>query len=299
MAGRFSRSWDIFKTSARVLKQNKILLVFPFLATIAALFIIAGSAAGFVSLEMSGRESADGSVSNAEAVFMFAIYLSLYTVVIFFNSALVASVTRYMEGGEATIGHGLKVAGSRTGTIFGYAFIAATVGVLLWAIERRLGFVGQIVIRLLGAAWTVTTFLVVPILVHRDVGPLDAVKESGALLKKTWGENIIANSGIGLLFSLLYIPLVLFAIATGFSAMFGRPLFGIESASVLFALFLTAVLIFLLLSMIQTAITGIYGAALYRHSSGGGDDGATPEFSPEMLDGAFSVKRDGVLAYAS
>ena len=77
---------------------------------------------------------------------------------------------------------------------------------LLKALEERLGFIGQIVVNLIGLAWTVSTFLVVPVLVHQNVGPIDAVKESASMLKKTWGENIIANAGMGLVFMLLYIP---------------------------------------------------------------------------------------------
>jgi len=51
----------------------------------------------------------------------------------------------------------------------------------------------------------IATFLVVPVLVTRDVGPVDAVKESAVLLKETWGENIIGSVGLGFAFGLLVV----------------------------------------------------------------------------------------------
>ena len=85
----------------------------------------------------------------------------------------------------------MRIATSKMGTIAGYALIAATVGMILRAIQERVGFIGRIIVGLLGVGWTVATYLVVPVLVTRDVGPIDAVKESAGWLKKTWGENVI------------------------------------------------------------------------------------------------------------
>ena len=73
------------------------------------------------------------------------------------------------------------------GLLLGWvAFPAIFVGLLLQAIEKRVGQIGRIVVGLLGVSWTAASFLVVPVLVTRDVGPVDAVKESVLLLKKTW-----------------------------------------------------------------------------------------------------------------
>ena len=42
------------------------------------------------------------------------------------------------------------------------------------------------------------TFLVLPILVIEGIGPIAAVKRSGELFKRTWGENLMTNAGIGI-----------------------------------------------------------------------------------------------------
>ena len=65
--------------------------------------------------------------------------------------------------------------------------------ILRWLSER--GLLGRIVASLFGLAWNIVTYLVVPILVVEGIGPIEAVKRSGALLKKTWGEQIVGNFG--------------------------------------------------------------------------------------------------------
>ena len=80
---------------------------------------------------------------------------------------------------------GLAIASKRMGSILGYAAIAATVGMVLRFIAERAGFLGRIITGFIGLAWTLTTYLTVPILVTKDIGPVDAVKESVAIFKRT------------------------------------------------------------------------------------------------------------------
>jgi hypothetical protein len=134
-------------------------------------------------------------------VFLFLFYLVQYSIIFFFNCALVGAAMIRLDGGDPTVRDGLRIASSRIVQIIGYAAIAATVGLILRLIEERAGFIGRWIAGLIGLAFTVATFLTVPILVSRDVGPVEAVKESAALLKKTWGENIIGNGGMGFLSS--------------------------------------------------------------------------------------------------
>jgi hypothetical protein len=297
MAGKFSRSWQIFKSSAAVLGENKKLLVFPLFSSVATVIVLATFVSGFFLLPGSGGSAGGGEyaseVSSAELVMVFAMYLTLYFVAIFFNTALVASVARYLDGGDASVRYGLGAAWSRVGTIFGYAIIAATVGMLLKALEERLGFIGRIVVNLVGLAWTVSTFLVVPVLVHQNVGPIDAVKKSASMLKNTWGENIIANAGMGLVFMLLYIPIIALivlgiAVASGDVATSNV---GGANTMIGGSLLVMSVAALLLLGLTHAALQSIYGAALYRHASGdvGGSEGR--DFSSAVLDNAFGPKK--------
>jgi hypothetical protein len=187
-----------------------------------------------------------------------------------------------LDGGDPTVSDGLRIARSRFVQILGYAAIAATVGLILRIIEERAGFIGRWIAGLLGLAFTVATFLTVPILVSREVGPVEAVKESAALLKKTWGENIIGNGGMGFVFFLFY----LVVIGIGFVFVFGAAQTGNPALIVItLAMVVLAVVV---VALVQSALQGVYSAALYRYASQG-DAGAS--FSPALLGDAFKAKR--------
>ncbi len=173
------------------------------------------------------------------------------------------------------------MARSKIVPILGYAAIAATVGMVLRAIEERAGFIDRMVVGMIGVAWTAATFMVVPVLVARDVGPLEAVKESALLLKRTWGENLIGNGGIGLVFGLIMFAVMLVGVAlAGASAVNGQ-------VPVAITLGVLTALLVLGLTLVQSALAGIYSAALYRYAT----DGRAPAgFDGAALQQAFRLK---------
>src|SRR5699024_10583880 len=123
-------------------------------------------------------------------VFGFLFYFCQYSVVIFFDSALVAAAMIRLEGGHPTLAAGFNAAKARIPAILGYAAIAATVGVPLQSLKnRRKNVIVRLIGSGLGVGWPLATFVVVPVLVSRAVGPLDAIKESVSMLKRTWGES--------------------------------------------------------------------------------------------------------------
>lgn len=204
-----------------------------------------------------------------------------YHSIFFFNTALVGAAMIRLEGGDPTLADGLRIARSKIGVILGYAAIAATVGLILKALEERAGAIGRIVVGLVGVAWTLATFLVVPVLVARDVGPLDAVKESVDLLKRTWGENIAGNVGIGLAFGLLTFAVVLAVVAL----VVGAAVVG--GAQLAIVVGVLGALAIAFVAVLQAALSGIYSAALYRYAV----DGQAPAgFGTGQLENAFRPK---------
>src|SRR5207247_81709 len=93
---------------------------------------------------------------------------------------------------------GFRVAIQRLPQILAWSLLSAVVGLLLKVIENSHKRAGQIVSAILGTAWSVTTYFVVPVLCVERVGPFAAVKRSVQTLKDTWGEGIIGNGGMGL-----------------------------------------------------------------------------------------------------
>jgi hypothetical protein len=188
---------------------------------------------------------------------LFFFYLANYFVVVFFNVALVASASDRLAGGSATINYGLQVAWQWKGKIFQWAILAATVGILLNALEQRLGWLGRLVTRLIGVAWTLATFFVVPLLAAEDIGPAEALTRSAELFTETWGEQLIGGFSFGLIFVLLAVPGIALPFFLG--RAFGST--GVLAGAILMIIY------WLLLSIVSAAVQGIFNAALYRYAT--------------------------------
>jgi hypothetical protein len=281
MFDRFSRSWELIKASGAVLRQDKELLLFPLFSAIATLIVAATFIVPLIATGAFERSIAPGE-ETTYMVFLFLFYLVQYFIIFFFNSALVGAAMIRLDGGDPTVRDGLRIASSKIVPIIGYAAIAATVGLILRVIEERAGFIGRWIAGLIGLAFTVATFLTVPILVSRNIGPVDAVKESAALLKKTWGENIIGNGGMGFVFVLFY----LVAGGIGFVFIFGAAQTGNASFTVLVVAMV--VLAIIGLALVQAALQGVYSAALYRYAT---ESNVGESFSSALLGEAFRPKK--------
>lgn len=285
MAGKFARSWALMKASAAVLRSDKSLLVFPLLSGLCTLLVAASFlipvGVMVIGSEQAGR-AADHGMSAGAYLLMFGFYLVQYFVIIFFQTALTGVALMHLRGEPTSVAAGFALARSRLPTILGYALIAATVGMLLRMLQERLGLVGRLVVGFIGLAWTVATFLVVPVLASKEVGPVDAVKESVELLKRSWGENLIGNGGMGVVFGLLMVAAVLVA-----AVLIGGAL-ALHSAVAVLLAAVVAALGLILLGLIQASLQGIYSAALYRYAEAGE---ASVGFDLALLEQAFAPKK--------
>jgi len=280
MAGRIANSFALVKASANVLRLDKELMVFPLLSGVATILVTASFIAPiFMVGPEIFAEGADASYLAYTWGFLF--YLVQYTVIFFFNAALVGAALIRLDGGDPTVGDGLAIASKRMGSILGYAAIAATVGMLLRFIAERAGFLGRIATGLVGMAWTLTTYLTVPILVTKDIGPIDAIKESVAIFKRTWGEQVVGNFGMGFaVFAMgLSWTIVSVALVVGVVSLGSIPLVVLACA--------VMVLGYVFLALFASALNGIYTAALYRYAMTG-DVGL---FDSQIMGNAFRPKK--------
>src|SRR4051794_30985585 len=273
---RIGRSIDLAKASFGVLRSDKELLLFPFVSFIALVlvsivFVIPFIAAGGIS------DATEGKVNIASYIVLFLFYLVTYTVTFFFQTGLVGAALIRLDGGDPTLRDGFRIAVSRLPQIIGYALIAATVGMILRLIAQRTGFIGAIVIGIIGFAWNVATFLVVPVLAVENVGPIEAVKRSGSLLRRTWGEQLIGNFGIGLIFGVGMLAVLVLGGALVFVALQ-------VSIALAIGTVVALVLVLAVIGLISAAVSGIYVASLYRYATKG-DAGTL--FSADALSGAF------------
>lgn len=257
--GRWARSKALAGASWAVVKDDKELLVLPLLSGVASVAI---AATFLVPAFLSSRVTDVGGETGLEPsivtyVVLFAMYVVLAYVTIFFKTALLCGADERMRGGNPTIGSALSGAGRCAGRILPWALVSATVSVILRSLEERAGLIGRLVIGAVGMAWAVVTFLVLPILVFEGVGVGEAVKRSAAMLKQTWGENLIVNAGIGLLSFLLALPAILVMVA---GAATGTAL-GFGVTAVIGVLWLIAVACW------ASAMSAVFQLALYRYAT--------------------------------
>lgn len=277
--GRWGRSKELAKASWAVLREDKELLVLPLVSGVAAIAI--GATFLLPILATSKVTDAAGETqlqpSVVSYVLMFAMYIALAYVTIFFKTALLFGADERMKGGNPTLGSSLAGAASKAGKILPWAIVTATVSVILRSLENRAGLLGRIVIGIVGMAWAVVTFLVLPILVFEGVGVGEAVKRSAAMLKQTWGENLIVNAGIGLISMLLILPafvLVGLGFATGTAVGAGTTL-------------VIAVVWVIAVSCWSSAMSAVFQLALYRYAT---QAPIPPQFAGVDLSGAFRNK---------
>lgn len=282
----FSNSWQLSKASWAVLRANKQLMWFPVLSAISMIIVAilfltpVAILTGILSM-LSGQSDGTGS-DIIGYILLFVMYLVSYSIGIFFNTALVGSALEYMDGGTPTVSSGIALARSKIGLIVGYALISATVGVILNMIRDRGGIVASIASSLIGMAWNLATFLVVPILAVNDISPVDAVKQSASLFKRTWGEQVTGNFSIGAI-----VGLGIFAIILVGSLLIGL-LAATESGLLIMVGILAVVGAVLVLATISSAMDGIYRAALYRYA----ETGELPsDFDIQMIQNAFKPKK--------
>ncbi|MGH8766338.1 MAG: DUF6159 family protein [Burkholderiales bacterium] len=203
--GKIRNGLALAAQSWRVLMLDKSLLLFPLASGIACFLVLASFVGGAFAIGLAHGKGSDA----LHWALLLAYYFANYFVIVFFNSALVACAMIRFRGGDPTLADGLRAASARFPQIAAWALLAATVGVVLRFIEERVGFIGKIVIALLGAAWTIANYFVVPVLVVEKLGPLDAAKRSVDIIKKTWGESIVSNAGVGLATFLAVLLLVI------------------------------------------------------------------------------------------
>jgi hypothetical protein len=282
MLNRLSNSWELFKESLKVLAADKELVVFPIISSIGLVIVTLTFAAPlFLSRTFDGLIFA-GRFEAVGFVVLFLFYVVQYTVIFFANTALVGAAMIRLRGGDPTVGDGIRIATSRFMPILGYALVAATVGMILRAISSRSHGLGRLIVSIIGFAWNVATYLVVPVLAVENVGPFEAIKRSADLLKRTWGEQIAGNLGLGAIFVLVYIVEAIVLIPAFLLAL------NLQSPGLFVALCALVLLVMLLTALVQSTLEGIYSAAVYQYATTGQVSGF---FNESLVRAAFSPAR--------
>mgnify|MGYP003388216731 FL=1 len=257
--GRISNTIALAKVSWKVLRKDRELLLLPVLSFLASILVLTLLWLPTLStIDTSGLADEGGDPGAVLIVVGVISAMAMSIISVFFNGALVAGAHERLSGGDPTVRSALGRALSRLSGLLPWAIITGTVGLILQAVRERAGWMGRFVVNMVGMAWQTATFLVVPAIVIDDHGAVSGLKASAALLKRTWGENIAARVGFGLLGLVAVIPAVIVLFATG----------ALGGAALVVGILL-AVPYLALVVVVLTALNAVFQTALYLYATTG------------------------------
>ena len=256
-----------------MLSHDRELVAIPIIAGIASLVVFAVVAVPGVAL-LGG----DDDAINWAAWIVLAVAALLATwVSVIGQAAVVSGAGQRMDGADPTLGSAFAGARSRTGRLFEWAVLATVVAIVLDVIRDRIGLFGNIIASLGNMAFSVLSFLALPVIVFEDVGAIDGFKRSSQLLRGTWGEQLSFTFGLGIIGFLVALPGI--GLAVGFAAT------GIVALQVIGVGLGVAWVIAVM--AVTSALSAVFKTALYRYASQAPVDVA---FDTADLSGAFRPK---------
>jgi hypothetical protein len=308
---RFTRSWQLLRSSLQVIARNKILLVFPIVSfvcvAVMVLFFVApavlrptghsylssehwqaiGSSLFTETRHVSGNETVrtesvrftHGAMAYLALIYFVSMFCATFFNVAFFNEILAA-----LTGQPVSIARGLKFACTRLKAILMWTLFAGVVGLIIKLIEQRLEIVGRILARIIGVAWSIASVFVIPVIVREEqnANPIRMLRTSATLLTRTWGEALIGYAGLAAGNAVVLIVSLVFLVGSlMLSAALHTFVIGFISVvawlAVLFAW-----------SYLTSVASQVYKGALYIYAA----EGTIPApYDKEMLDVAWKYKK--------
>jgi hypothetical protein len=270
---RIKRGWGLTKKSWALLREHPSLIRFPLYGAVATTLL------AIVFLGPGLYLWDDDQLAGAIPLIVIGVYV-LSLVGFYFSVGLAACADMIFRGEEATVSDGLAVARSRFSQISGWAAVSAAISLVMGVLENQGGALGTLAARLAGMAWSLITFLAVPVIAIEGTGPFETIKRSGALFRERWGQQITGNIAIGAAVFLLGV-LPAAALIVGGIVLW-------SSASFLGALLVViGALVLAIALLISRALSGIFGVALYRYALDGEVVGG---FTQEDMESAVKIK---------
>ena len=250
-----SRGWRLTKASFKVLSLDKEMLALPLFAGVLMIAAVLGLGYGAFGIGLF-----DGAGVGA-LLALFVIYVVVYAITIYFNTAVIEMATIRFNGGDPVLKDGFALANKRLNRILQWAVVAATVGLIFRILrdQAKDNFLAQILLSFLEFGWNIATFFVVPVAVYQDVGPFDAIRGSMGMMKRTWGESLVGIATTGIVFFVLGL-LGLIPLAIGFLS---------GNVVVFMVMIAIAVVYWVALAAVNSAVDGILVAGLYKYANEG------------------------------
>ena len=305
---KLRQSWSLLKSSLIVLARNKKLLIFPLVISICTLAIILfflappilrptaepytsadhwktiGHSLVASTPDANNPNGQQWTLTPAAAAYLVFIYFVSMFLATFFNVAFYHEILAALTGDSVSIGRGLKFAMSRWKAVLAWTAFAGLVGLLIKMIEQRFSFVGRIIAKLLGVAWSIASVFVIPVIVRDEqtANPLNMLQKSGAVVVRAWGEGLIGYVGFAAA-NILFLLASLGMLGVGFAISAMTNNYWIMAVAGVLWLF-----VLLAWSYFSSVAGQVYKGALYLYAA----NGTVPEpYDHEMLQSAWKFKK--------
>jgi hypothetical protein len=278
MPGTFSDSWKLTKTAFRLIGEDRALLVFPVVGGLAILGVLALFLLGvfvlFPRILLGGTAATDAEVLGV--VLFLGTYFACAFISVYATAGLVGAATLKLSGQQPTAADGWRVARAKIGRLFLWSVITATIGLVIQAVASRVqGLGGLLVAGVGGAAWSVLTYFMIPVLLYENEAPWASIKRSGHLFVSNFGRSLVTNLVVGLLIGGGLLAAV-------FLGVWGAILWSTGNAALGVVLVGVALALATIVALIGAAAEGILRAALYRYAT-------TGKIDPDLLPGAYRL----------
>lgn len=171
---------------------------------------------------------------------------------------------------------------SDTIPILVWVALTTTVGLALRALEERFGALGKLLGFVIGLGWAAASFFAISVIVAEGLGPIDAVKRSGEVIRQTWGTSLRTTLRFGFIQFLATIPCIAAMVIGIMVASTGSA----AAVALGIALLVAGIIGLVALAVLASAVTTYARALIFRYATGR----PVPGVADGLLGGAFMVK---------
>ncbi len=280
MFNRLKASWMLTKACFAVLKKDKELMMFPvFCGILTILGTIAFAVPGYA---LASSDMTEDGMNLAFGALGITYSFVTYSIVLFFNVAVLSCAKIRFEGGDPTLADGFKAGRDNLGVIFSWAAVGGVVSFIIRQLEQSFGVFGSIVAKLIGGAFAVVSYFAIPVMIFEKVGPSAAFTRSKEIIKKTWGEALGAYLGFSVITTIAAWTIIFSLVGTGIMSISMGTYVPFTIGGVV------SLAAFLLAAIVTSCLSQIFQAALYIYAT----TGEIPtEIGNDMVEQAFQSKK--------
>lgn len=282
--GTFSDSWRLTKIAFGLVFQDSALLVFPLVAGLSAIAVLALFALG--TLYLAPLLLVGGSLSTSYEVVGIVLFLVAYFsttfIAVYATAGLIGAATLKLEGQQPTASDGWTIARANLSRLAVWALISATVGLLIQLVSSRFrGAAGIVIGGIAGATWAIATYFVIPVIVYQKSTPWQSLGRSAKMFLNTFGRTLVTNIVLALIVGAGIVAAVVLGVIGLFLLFSGTTFFGV-------VLIVSALGVGFLFALLGASAEGVLRAALYRYAT-------TGKIDPDLMPAAYKTSVRGPL----